>query len=885
VPDPRAELEGLLLEDERLEATYVFPSEVVRAHWAERYLAISGRAAARSDRFMAWDRFRDSYLLNPPEGRAADDIDRLLYASDLLSRNAEAARAGSPLLFEGPRPEFAQAAGAHLQTIKAILPALGRLEDAPAEGTRLRDLRFIKADYQGFLESRKLYEKAWLRPVWKGEGRFVLYFCDLATDWDDMRGALDGIGFVRIIASPSLDARPPLRLFNSEAEEIAWALAEIAEALRSGTAHRDIAVSLGGADRMLPRLKREARLRGVELDIREGKPLAGYPAGRFFRNYARCASGSMELEALRDLLAPGLYPWRRAADIEGLARFGAERRLLTNFKGADGERIDVWEDALKRFGAPGGLTSCYREMKRDFAAFRACASLQELQAFYARILSARMDRASWDADADAVVARCAMELDALAAREAELGLSIRDPSSVFLARLESTRYLADRPDKGVPVYRYRVAAGINPKLHLALGLSLERATVRSSPDAAALDEGTRLLLGLECGDMSARYAAAYAVSGADVRASASLSTSEGRTMAHPAFDAIEAGPMAIDPLSDPFAAEDAFYCGRGAVAATSPAIRVSALAYAARKERGLDLRYGLPVMAAPEHPDDRASVSPTPLDEFTFCPFFWYLRRRLLLEPKEDISELAPTKTDGTFLHKATAAMLRACRDARKSFGAFGADESRAIIEAAVDASLAEVLEKQGAVAAAAWRARRGSAIEALSRLWAWLAGEKPDHSPAAIEAELSEGDEPELTGRIDAILVGMDSTLLIDFKRGETPNIKNHRVGGDGRVEKSQMAIYALLAQAAGMEADECAYWSFSKAEPTIIRGGSSSLTEDEFKASIDAVRSQARGMAARIGAGDFRIDARPSCLEHECDMAPVCRRPYLSEEPHAAP
>ena len=173
--DPRAILEAALLSDNGLDATYVFPSEVVRAHWAERYLAISGKTAARSDRFIAWDRFRDLFLLNAPGGRAVDDLDRLLYAADLLARNAVAASEGSPLLFDRPRPEFAQAPGAFLQAIKAVLPALGRIERVEGDDTRLRDLRFIEADYREFLERQGLYEKAWLKPEWRGEGQFVLY--------------------------------------------------------------------------------------------------------------------------------------------------------------------------------------------------------------------------------------------------------------------------------------------------------------------------------------------------------------------------------------------------------------------------------------------------------------------------------------------------------------------------------------------------------------------------------------------------------------------------------------------------------------------------------------------------------------------------------------
>ena len=90
------------------------------------------------------------------------------------------------------------------------------------------------------------------------------------------------------------------------------------------------------------------------------------------------------------------------------------------------------------------------------------------------------ERGDWDPFADLTLARCIVELQALVQAQDVSGLEVSNGFSLLMQSLESRRYVsASGGAVGVPVYEWRVAAGICPKRHFILHASQDALSVPS----------------------------------------------------------------------------------------------------------------------------------------------------------------------------------------------------------------------------------------------------------------------------------------------------------------------------------------------------------------------------------------------------------------------
>lgn len=235
----------------------------------------------------------------------------------------------------------------------------------------------------------------------------------------------------------------------------------------------------------------------------------------------------------------------------------------------------------------------------------------------------------------------------------------------------------------------------------------------------------------------------------------------------------------------------------------------------------------------------RLRISQSHLNDFFFCPRRWYFSRILRLEEPDTQAQLMRDAWMGTIYHDIIQHYLEPLQRCGTSLPYLEADgmglqslppEETARLANAVDTVLSSQ-HQLSPLTQELLLAQRQTILATTQNLVVSLCKEFPDHQVVALEAELScqpqqldslmerlatKGHNPPnhlpataeerqefysqlkgfvLNGRLDCILNSPDDSLiLLDFKLGKTPEPKETRIDGDGRLSNFQMAFYTLL-------------------------------------------------------------------------------------------
>lgn len=964
----RSVLDRVLSRIDDRSAIFVFPSAVAADYWAGAAAAASG--AVDLERFVAWDRFVEATLAEDRRSRrAANDPTRELFASAFLERNSAAARNGVALLKEFILPEHADSYAPFSSALARSLPALEGLFEKLPTGTAdpyFSDLAAVRDSYRAFLERYGLYEPSWDRRPFRNNGfRWILFLPELVQDWPDYVDELVGAQGVELVgaadlASPggtnaatggtnavaggaapagvapdapeSADAvlgaaASGVVAFASADEEAEW-IVRVACVLvdRAGLRPSDIAVSAPDIDKIAPRLRREAKLRDLPLDIRHGRPLSRYPAGRLFSAIRELVSTRYSYRSMAELLLDRAFPWKDRAAAESLVEFGRRFRCIAGFV-EDGVEIDVWERSFDRIAElpadrrPAFATAAryYRALKRDVEDIRRARTFEELKRRLAMFKTNRIDEKSLDADVDAALARCMEELSVLAETEAALpGLELRNPFGLFLSRLESITYVPQSRRPGVLVYDYRVAAGVAPAVHFVANMGQEAATVRYDP-APFLREDRKGLLGGAERDASADFVAAYRLSGTRVVFSWSQRSASGYAI--PLRALISAGLPETTPVAaraaagpDPVAAEEALYRSGNASpvgadrrpAATGPQFRarerLRATALAPRRLDGrfvslarasgrnaADLREAVKASRADER--GLPKLSPTDLDRYGGCPYSWFLAYPLGIAAQDTEPGAVDARDLGILYHRILERFFGRLGAETPRFRASELQAYRAVLREELRAALVERRNEEGAFQEEVFsilEPRLASHLEAfLERIAARLDGAALGAAEKNLRRDYPDLDVA-LTGKADLVYLRDEGLGLIDYKTGQTPSASALRADADGALGDHQMAAYVrLLETTAGERVVEATFASLElRTDRDVLseteKPGRTGLpvAREEFEPELAAVDAILERVASSLEALSFPVPPpgrREAC--GSCDVFQACRIPYSGD------
>jgi hypothetical protein len=298
---------------------------------------------------------------------------------------------------------------------------------------------------------------------------------------------------------------------------------------------------------------------------------------------------------------------------------------------------------------------------------------------------------------------------------------------------------------------------------------------------------------------------------------------------------------------------------------------------------------------------DRPAFSPSQLESLAFCPFQFFLRYVLRLEPTDERDELDDDRTArGHMLHRALEALHTLLRD-QPPDGAEGPAER---VAGNVESVIAGLLEQEGTpgsdVDAGLRRIERERLLRAgrryagqFARYFAAEGAEAEAHlfEVAFGRAEESEhpalviGPEPEaieLQGKIDRIdlVRSRGETLfrVIDYKSGSCPG----RAEIDGGLAL-QLPLYALAAERIvraelGAKPLDMGYWAlrgrgFQKVKAMTTLGDGGVGVADGWEPYRGALEAFLLDLVARLRQGAFPIHPRSDDCTRICDYRGVCR------------
>jgi hypothetical protein len=569
----------------------------------------------------------------------------------------------------------------------------------------------IQKQYARFLDEHQWYEPSWDRtPFDASQGRWLLFFPELAEDWEEYAEELNRgdagevpqvIPLERLAPSQVPEGKAELASgirkilgespgyirFSDSRDEYRWLALTIRRLLdEGGLAVEDIALSFPGLENS-ERLLLEFQLRDIPVDPRRGNPLPKHPGGRIFSALTVCPSENWSYRSLKNLLLDQAFPWKDRAAIDALMEFGLRYRCLSGFT-EENREVDVWErsfDRLRELEEPVHLPvsmirQFYRRLKRDILGLVNAGSFAELRTQWQIFETHHFDLSLINPETDKILARAMKALEELIETETKMGDSASGDSGtnrvypVFLSYLKDIEYVYQSGRRGIPLYDYRVAAGIVPLVHFIINMNQEDGAVIYAGGASFLREDRKDLLRIRDRDISGEFIRAYRLSGIFSLFTVSDRTFEGPAIPHRLLPDSEVSAVAIPFPEDPYAVETDLACGRAGLpdsGGSSPPPTTTQkrgwealgvlmkdprqrpplgefLVEEAELRRVLGER--LSIKAGDEKEDPR--LSPTDLNAYLDCPLAWMLQRGLGIWEKQTGIETIDQRDLGILYHR-----------------------------------------------------------------------------------------------------------------------------------------------------------------------------------------------------------------------------------------
>lgn len=627
---------------------FIFPSEVVAESWRYRLLEQPGVSALPEERFISWDRFKERYSHSESELLPSNDQIRKLFAERIVNRFSS-----GELLFQHLLPsDHPASARAFLPWVSSILPKLhGLLLQLGDSDDRLvkeyvSELALLHGEYREFLQLYGIYEPTWTKREIDLHGRCFFFFLpELVDDIDEYREVLSETPGMELIPADLCLPREgaTLSTYDNSLEELEELCNYISGLLDRGCKPWEIAITLGDPD-LLPLLERTARRLDLPLTIRIQKSLCDYGAGRLLSYMMQCRESHFSLESLKLLLLNRGLPWQNRNLCERLIVFGGANHCVQNL--GDGPEGDLWETmfriALKNSSSRDeveGSISDTEELHNFYSSLRGmilkiagATSFASLRASLEGFLRQFLVTDGPSEDRVRPLQRIRVIIDELVWLEERLGGMVPESPFQFLVEeLQSTGYLLQDANEGagIPVYPYRVSAGIYPNYHIMPGLSQKATSVKITP-IPSFGDSQLSLLGLKAGDLTQHYLSVYLSSGENVSASFARETSMGVQLPPGALLANGKIKKAENTITQsPYTTEEKYWRGESqTLLPTLCRYQKCGIRILMTEPRELDLtKASLSVKllerqdgSHPLHRDGLVRISPYRLDRWKTCP-------------------------------------------------------------------------------------------------------------------------------------------------------------------------------------------------------------------------------------------------------------------------
>lgn len=852
---------------------FVFPSDIAASLWLEKSLDITNRNTLPSNRFIAWDTFKqNSVKAHVEEKTSVSKTIRNLYALQITQEN----KTHSPSLFTNLIPQdYSKESETFAPWIAQIIPQLALWESKrekvrskplknsfsiKSNDTEDKDLSFLKNHYSTFLNKNKLFEPSWQRPPLVQDGKqYIIFFPEAIEDFSEFSEILSSSDFIKIIHLPQIKTELTTNClrYKNIREELHQTILLIESQISQGTRPDTIAVSVPDIETIGPYLEREFFLRNIPVEIRAGKTLQNFQAGRLFSLIQDCTSSNFSFSSVKALLLNKAIPWQQKDLAQDLVQFGIDYHCVSSWE-EDGKMIDVWDAAFYSAWADtekiidpeqkkckerilNELKPWYKKFKKSLIAMSQSSSFAKARTAYILFKNEFLDMSVLKEKDDAIIARCISELNALVQIEQDYPhLSPQNPWSFFISHLNQTMYVPQRTEIGVNIFPYRVAAGTPFTYHYVINASMEHCTIRYRQLSFLRRDKREYMRALDS-DASAAFFTLYALSPYTKNGTTFFSYStEGISnygTAHCFFskilDAEENTEISLAKLTtstpvkssitklsnstpaesswvDPFLAEKSWLHGKAEKPTEMYEIQKKGLtawlAYGTENSSSF-LKSPLSMhntslslfLKENHYQNGYPRVTATSLNVFSVCNTKWFLKNVLKLDsPKRD-AELFNDRNLGLLYHSVLKDTYQKIKETDKAFLSTQTKTYKSWAQDFATHATENAADFKGPLAAPLLSMLSLKITEDVSKIIDLDASLLDNWIPLALEEKIMfEKDEIAYYGIIDRISVAQNdqNIVLIDYKSGKVPLKKAYIVQENQSLGDYQIPLYLFLAE-----------------------------------------------------------------------------------------
>ena len=852
------------------EIVTIFPTEIARRYWINRFVMEEREGVVRLDSTLAWDAFKGKFLPKQSE-IPANNLIRELFVLQFL-RDEAACR---PLKWFWYRdyPEERENLASAIRLLISSLKELENVENLP--GDYRHDAELIKGHYTQFLQERGLYDPLFLAPSLENfsetQQRYRLFFPEVCRGWCEFSQMENFPPFLETVTVEEGE-RPSLELFSNELMEVREKLNTIKNLVEEGIDYSEIVISAGDLERVKPYLEHEATLRGIPLTVVKGDSPLHYGPGKFFSRLANLYTSNFSPKAMRSLLLEQQIGWKEYSRHTALLEKGIEYNVT---RGAIPDSSDEW---IWKLGAAkeNELLEWYKTLKRGVIALMRASNMGSLFRALFALQDFLLLPEGFAPQGEINHNVYLFIIDLFTAVGESLKLcqmgEVENLFQFLLKYVGKQNYIENRPIVGVAVYDYKVAVGIAPPYHFLIGCDQRATEIRGLP-LPLLHESY-----MEIDDEESEsdiFLNHYHYSGERVVFSSSKLLFGGESTLVPIWFTGRVTDASYKPSKDLLVREERSWAGSKEIVFTPYQHQKRWLERASKSAFTLPIydlaikRGFFPLWERAVGKEGLLHLSATQIDTYNDCPFKW-LSNYLFKIRKGNYDTLSIDHLRvGQLLHSIIATFFT-------KIETFDYSKSDTYIELIEEIALKEFEEYRKMPYSSPdttllYLKRRHS-----DELKVFIEKEGKDfdlYSSYGLELTLEEVNRKEgyhLLGRIDRVATKDGLVAVIDYKKGVAPTKgKNTEI-----VSSFQLPVYAKLIESQGEleEVDRAAFYSFSNGRYSFYWKEKDRECRDDLVAILDQ-KIHAMIQDLKVGA----IGATPSQEACSlCDYRQVCRRRF---------
>lgn len=475
---------GQILRDniKNSDTVFVFSTDISTNSWADwcvTHPEESGVKAVRMEHFIAWDKFKEKFVVAQEENKhAIPALLRKAFVYDLITKNAKTAKENNPIFKKLISPEFAGEALSYADWIKDNISSLKMWYDrftvwASDNPEKIddedRDYLELYNRYRDFL-GEEMFEPSWLEASFKDTGKhFIIFYPEQFSDFDEYETLLTNSPEVELFVLPKVQkddlnsmSYPHVYTYSDARQELRRTMLKIREIISSGqgkVSYPDIAIHVPDMETYKPYIKRELENYCIPYVLRSGESLINGNAGSIFEDILSCYRNNFSYDAVRGLLLNGFVPWKEDIPRESLIRRGMELHVVCNYERAAVK--DQWEKALAVTGKDELELRVYKSLKKFVTSFCEAKTFDDIEKKWFEF-KANFLNSEFSEEADNTLSRCIVQLQELVQIEKdfifEKNMEIPSPYSFFVEELKAKKYTPQTQKVGVNVFDYKVAA-------------------------------------------------------------------------------------------------------------------------------------------------------------------------------------------------------------------------------------------------------------------------------------------------------------------------------------------------------------------------------------------------------------------------------------------